>query len=82
VHLAPRPDEHVIIDASRPSFLDSSGLAVLLAAATLAHAHGAGVHLAAPQPRVIPLLEITGTWRRSETPSGAGTQRPKPRTGR
>ncbi|WP_089213904.1 STAS domain-containing protein [Streptosporangium subroseum] len=56
VHLAPRPDDHVIIDASRPSFLDSSGLAVLLAAATLAHAHGAGVHLAAPQPRVIRLL--------------------------
>ncbi|SNT64773.1 anti-anti-sigma factor [Streptosporangium subroseum] len=56
MHLAPRPDDHVIIDASRPSFLDSSGLAVLLAAATLAHAHGAGVHLAAPQPRVIRLL--------------------------
>lgn len=56
-----RLDEHLIFEMSRLSFLDSSGLAVLLAAATLARAHGAGVHLVAPQPRIIRLLEITGT---------------------
>ncbi|MEV4175689.1 STAS domain-containing protein [Nonomuraea sp. NPDC049709] len=55
-------DEHLIIDASRLSFLDSSGLAVLLAAATLAKAHGAALHLAGLQPRVARILEITGSW--------------------
>ncbi|MEV0306505.1 STAS domain-containing protein [Nonomuraea fuscirosea] len=54
-------DHHLIIDASALSFLDSSGLAVLLAAATLAQAHGAAVHLAGLQPRVARILEITGS---------------------
>jgi anti-anti-sigma factor len=61
-HVRRRLDEHLIFDASQLSFLDSSGLAVLLAAATLAHAHGAAVHLIAPQPRVSRLLTITGAW--------------------
>ncbi|MEV0381497.1 STAS domain-containing protein [Nonomuraea sp. NPDC050643] len=55
--------EHLIIDVSRLTFLDSSGLAVLLAAATLARAHGAALHLAGLQTRVARLLEITGAWR-------------------
>ncbi|MFB4284524.1 MULTISPECIES: STAS domain-containing protein [unclassified Nonomuraea] len=55
-------DEHLIIDAGRLSFLDSSGLAVLLAAATLAQAHGAAMHLAGLQPRTARILEITGSW--------------------
>ncbi|MFI7107647.1 STAS domain-containing protein [Nonomuraea sp. NPDC050227] len=54
-------DEHLIIDAHRLTFLDSSGLSVLLAAATLARAHGVDVHLAGLQPTVARLLEITGT---------------------
>ncbi|SEG99748.1 anti-anti-sigma factor [Nonomuraea solani] len=54
--------DHLVVDVSRLSFLDSSGLAVLLAAATLARAHGAGLHLAGPQPRVARILEITGAW--------------------
>ncbi|NJP95406.1 STAS domain-containing protein [Nonomuraea sp. FMUSA5-5] len=53
-------DDHLIIDASRLSFLDSSGLAVLLAAAVLAQARGGAVHLAGLQPRVARILEITG----------------------
>jgi anti-sigma B factor antagonist len=55
-------DEHLIVDLSELSFLDSSGLAVLLSAATLAGVHGAAVHLAAPQDRVVRLLKITGMW--------------------
>jgi anti-anti-sigma factor len=58
-----RLDEHLIIDMSELSFLDSSGLAVLLAAATLARAHGAGVHVAGLQPMPARLLEITGAGR-------------------
>ncbi|GGT05811.1 STAS domain-containing protein [Nonomuraea spiralis] len=54
-------DEHLIIDVSRLAFLDSSGLSVLLAAATLARAHGADVHLAGLRPSVARLLQITGT---------------------
>ncbi|MFI7420247.1 STAS domain-containing protein [Nonomuraea sp. NPDC049684] len=54
-------DEHLIIDAHRLTFLDSSGLSVLLAAATLARAHGVDVHLAGLHPTVSRLLEITGT---------------------
>lgn len=53
-------NDHLVIDASRMPFLDSTGLAVLLAAAALAHAHGAAVHLAGPQPRVARILEIAG----------------------
>ncbi|AQZ69632.1 hypothetical protein BKM31_56490 [[Actinomadura] parvosata subsp. kistnae] len=58
-----RLDEHLVIDMSELSFLDSSGLAVLLAAATLARAHGAEVHLAGLQPMPARLLEITGAGR-------------------
>ncbi|GAA4931469.1 anti-anti-sigma factor [Nonomuraea thailandensis] len=54
-------DDHLVIDASRLTFLDSSGLSVLLAAAVLAQAHGVAVHLAGPHPRVARILEITGT---------------------
>ncbi|GAA4976366.1 anti-anti-sigma factor [Nonomuraea thailandensis] len=53
-------DDHLVIDTGRMPFLDSSGLAVLLAAAVLAQAHGAAVHLTGLQPRVARILEITG----------------------
>ncbi|NJP92593.1 STAS domain-containing protein [Nonomuraea sp. FMUSA5-5] len=53
-------DDHLIVDAGRLSFLDSSGLTVLLAAAILAQARGAAVHLVGLQPRVARILEITG----------------------
>ncbi|MGW3350468.1 STAS domain-containing protein [Nonomuraea rubra] len=58
-----RLDQHLIIDMSELSFLDSSGLAVLLAAAALARAHGVGVHLAGLRPMPARLLEITGARR-------------------
>ncbi|QYC45586.1 Anti-sigma-B factor antagonist [Nonomuraea coxensis DSM 45129] len=58
-----RLDEHLVFDLGEVSFLDSSGLAVLLAAATLARAHGVAVHLAAVQERPIRIMEITGAWR-------------------
>ncbi|GAA2212913.1 hypothetical protein GCM10009850_083750 [Nonomuraea monospora] len=58
-----RLGEHLVIDATRLAFLDSSGLAVLLAAAALTRAAGADVHLAGPRPRVTRILEITGTHR-------------------
>ncbi|GAA4932283.1 anti-anti-sigma factor [Nonomuraea thailandensis] len=52
-------DDHLVIDTGRLAFLDSSGLAVLLAA-VLAQARGVAVHLAGLQPRVARILEITG----------------------
>ncbi|WP_171074120.1 STAS domain-containing protein [Nonomuraea basaltis] len=55
-----RLDEHLIFDMSELSFMDSSGLAVLLAAATLARVHDAVLHVAALHPRPARLLEITG----------------------
>ncbi|GAA2206504.1 hypothetical protein GCM10009850_019620 [Nonomuraea monospora] len=58
-----RLDEHLIIDMSELSFLDSSGLAVLLAAAMLARAHGVGVHVTGLQAMPARLLEITGAER-------------------
>ncbi|NRQ33916.1 STAS domain-containing protein [Nonomuraea sp. NN258] len=58
-----RLSDHLIFDVTGLSFLDSSGLSVLLAAAVLAEAHGARVHLAGLQPRVARLLELTGTVR-------------------
>ncbi|WP_043640309.1 STAS domain-containing protein [Nonomuraea candida] len=58
-----RLDEHLIVDMSRLTFLDSSGLAVLLAAAALARAHGVGLHLAAMQSMPARLMEITGALR-------------------
>ncbi|MCK2213765.1 STAS domain-containing protein [Actinomadura sp. ATCC 31491] len=57
-----RLDEHLVFDVREMSFLDSSGLAVLLAAATLARVHGAAIHLAGLQPRPTRILEITGAW--------------------
>ncbi|MFC5825818.1 STAS domain-containing protein [Nonomuraea insulae] len=56
-------NDHLIMDMSQLTFLDSSGLAVLLAAATLARAHGVSVHLAALQSMPARLLEITGAGR-------------------
>ncbi|MEV0616859.1 STAS domain-containing protein [Nonomuraea sp. NPDC050404] len=58
-----RLDEPLIVDMSRLTFLDSSGLAVLLAAAALARAHGVALHLAAVQPMPARLMEITGAER-------------------
>ncbi|MFI7611456.1 STAS domain-containing protein [Nonomuraea terrae] len=52
--------DDLVFDVSRMAFLDSSGLAVLLATATLARGHGAGVHLAGLQATPARLLNVTG----------------------
>jgi anti-sigma B factor antagonist len=50
----------VIIDLSRVSFCDASGLRMLVAVRHRADAHGCVVALAGPRPNVRRLLRITG----------------------
>ncbi|MBF6044722.1 anti-sigma factor antagonist [Streptomyces sp. NRRL B-1677] len=50
----------VVLDCSRLDFCDSTGLNVLLGARLQAEAAGGGIHLAAMQPVVARVFEITG----------------------
>lgn len=50
----------LVVDCSRLEFCDSTGLNVLLGARLKAEAAGGGVHLAAMQPVVARVFEITG----------------------
>jgi anti-anti-sigma factor len=50
----------LVIDCSALDFCDSTGLNVLLGARLRAEALGGGVHLAAMQPSVARVFEITG----------------------
>ncbi|WP_329178476.1 MULTISPECIES: STAS domain-containing protein [unclassified Streptomyces] len=50
----------LVVDCSQLEFCDSTGLNVLLSARLRAEANGGGVHLAAMQPTVARVLEITG----------------------
>lgn len=50
----------LVIDCSGLEFCDSTGLNVLLGARLRAEAAGGGVHLAAMQPTVARVFEITG----------------------
>lgn len=50
----------VIIDLSRVSFCDASGLTMLITAQRRANAYGRTVALAGPRPNVRKLLRITG----------------------
>jgi anti-anti-sigma factor len=50
----------VIIDLSRVSFCDASGLTMLVALRQRADAHGRAVALSGPRPNVCKLLRITG----------------------
>ena len=50
----------LVIDCSRLEFCDSTGLNVMLGARLKAEAAGGGVHLAAMQPVVARVFEITG----------------------
>jgi anti-anti-sigma factor len=50
----------LVIDCSRLEFCDSTGLNVLLGARLKAESAGGGVHLAAMQPVVARVFEITG----------------------
>ncbi|MFD8695413.1 STAS domain-containing protein [Kitasatospora purpeofusca] len=51
------------VDLGAVTFMDSSGLNALLRARTRAERQGTVLHLADPSPRVLRLLEITGTDR-------------------
>jgi anti-anti-sigma factor len=55
--LAPRG---VVLDLAEVTFVDSSGLRELLRARTASREAGKGFALAAPQPPVIRLFELTG----------------------
>ncbi|MEU6681292.1 STAS domain-containing protein [Streptomyces sp. NPDC046853] len=50
----------LVVDCARLEFMDSTGLNVLLGARLKAEAAGGGVHLAAMQPVVARVFEITG----------------------
>ncbi|WP_433222496.1 anti-sigma factor antagonist [Microtetraspora malaysiensis] len=54
----------IVLDLAELSFMDSSGLSVLIEAWRLATSEGGGVCLAAPQPPVARILRTTGLDRR------------------
>lgn len=53
------PADHLVFDMAEVTFMDSSGLRVLLDAFTLAQRHGGAVHLTALQGPPARLIEIT-----------------------
>lgn len=61
------PGVLLVLDAAELTFLDSSGLRILLLAGTKASASGATLRLAAPQPAVRRVLELTGVGGHLET---------------
>jgi anti-sigma B factor antagonist len=54
-----RPADHLVIDMAKVSFMDSSGLRVLLDAYAFAQEHGGDLHLAALQGEPARVIEIT-----------------------
>ena len=66
----------LIIDLNRVTFIDSTGLGVLIGAARRATVHGASVHAVCSRPQTRKLLWLTGVDRRiplSATVDGALT---------
>ena len=67
---------HLVLDLSRVTFCDSTGLAVLVGFHKRLAASGGGLELYAPVPRVQHLLAITGLNRvfkvRAEDAAGSG----------
>jgi anti-sigma B factor antagonist len=59
-----RPGDHVVIDLAELSFMDSSGLRVLLDCARRCADGGADLHLAAAHGAPARLLAVTGVDRR------------------
>ncbi|NUP68384.1 MAG: STAS domain-containing protein [Nonomuraea sp.] len=53
------PGEHVVIDLSEVRFLSSAGLRVLLNTHAFARQHGGCLHLGAPHPVLVRILETT-----------------------
>lgn len=58
--MASLPDGVVLVDVAEVSFMDSSGLRVLLDATTRARGAGGDVVLARPTPAIVRLVEISG----------------------
>jgi anti-sigma B factor antagonist len=56
-----KPGTVVALDAAALTFMDSTGLRVLLQATAHAAARAAGFRLVSPQPAVIRVLELSGT---------------------
>jgi anti-sigma B factor antagonist len=54
----------LIVDLNRVTFIDSTGLGVLVNAARRAAAHGGSLHAVCSQPRTRKLLWLTGVDRR------------------
>jgi anti-anti-sigma factor len=54
------PGARVVLDLAAVSYISSAGLRVLLKAAKQARGQGAGFALAAPQPAVREVLDISG----------------------
>ncbi|MFF0324765.1 STAS domain-containing protein [Nonomuraea angiospora] len=54
-----QPGEHVVIDLSEAQFLGSAGLRVLLNTHAFARQHGGSLHLAAPDPKLARIMELT-----------------------
>ncbi|MER7501764.1 STAS domain-containing protein [Nonomuraea pusilla] len=55
-----RPGEQIVFDLAEVSFIDSSGLHVLLDCARYCRSHGGELHLAAARGAPARLFEITG----------------------
>ena len=51
---------HLIVDLEQVSFLDSSGIGVLIGALRRLREHGGSLRLTAPSPPVRRVLELTG----------------------
>jgi anti-sigma B factor antagonist len=66
----------LIVDLNRVTFIDSTGLGVLIGAARRADVHGVSVHAVCSRPQTRELLRLTGVDRRiplSATVDGALT---------
>ena len=61
------PQTVIVLDGTEITFLDSSGLRVLLQAGNRAGAGGAAFRLVAPQPAVQRVLELAGTGEHLQT---------------
>lgn len=55
-----RPEEHVVLDLTELSFMDSSGLRVMLTTHSYSAQHGGSLRLAALRPGPARLLHIAG----------------------
>jgi anti-anti-sigma factor len=65
------PESRLVIDVERLTFIDSTGLGVLIRAANEAHAQGKRVALVRPQPGVSRLLHVVDVARRFEIREGS-----------